>query len=86
MSRADELSVPGVAGAFNVVIREMRQNERALEQAISERDAAEECLSQIYYLVTGRSPEWSNLFGHKEALEEIGDAVAALKGAVQAAR
>ena len=42
-------------------------------QVIQERDDAEEALSQAYYLVTGRSPEWSNIFGNKEALEEIND-------------
>lgn len=40
-------------------------------QLIDERDGAEQALSHAYYLLTGRSPEWSNLFGHKEALEEM---------------
>ena len=48
-------------------------------QTIDERDAAEEALSQAFYIVTGRSPEWSNLFGHDEALEEIGETLSALK-------
>lgn len=48
-------------------------------QEIIERDEAEEAMSQAYYLVTGRSPEWSNIFGYTEALEEISDAVALLK-------
>lgn len=54
-------------------------SERETLQLIEERDNAEEAISQAYYIVTGRSPEWSNQFGYPEALEEIGDAVAALK-------
>lgn len=41
---------------------------------IDERDAAEQALSQAYYLITGKSPEWSNLFGYAEALQEIDEA------------
>lgn len=43
-------------------------------QTIDERDAAEEAVSDIYYRITGRSPEWSNLFGFEHAIEEIQDA------------
>lgn len=45
----------------------------AMDQLIDERDKAEETLSQAYYLITGNSPEWSNIFGHIEALEDIAD-------------
>lgn len=54
-------------------------------QLIDERDDAEQALSQAYYLVTGRSPEWSNKFGHQDALEEIGDAMALLKDSLRQA-
>lgn len=40
----------------------------------------------MYYLVTGNSPEWSNKFGHAEALEEVADAVSVLKQAAKAAQ
>jgi hypothetical protein len=53
--------------------------ERKFEQVVSERDAAEEAMSQAYYLVTGKSPEWSNLFGYSQALEEIKDACDVLR-------
>jgi hypothetical protein len=59
--------------------------ERAHLRTIDQRDAAEECLSQMYYLVTGNSPEWSNLFGHEQALEDVGDAVSVLKQSAKAA-
>lgn len=58
---------------------------RSDEQVIQERDDAEEALSQAYYLVTGRSPEWSNHFGHKEALEEIDEAQRLLRDAAKRA-
>jgi hypothetical protein len=48
--------------------------EAQVDQLIDERDDAQEALSRAYYLVTGRSPEWSNLFGAPECLEEIDDA------------
>ena len=61
------------------------RDEKAMLQLIDERDAAEECLSQMYYIVTGNSPQWSNLFGHKEALEDVADAVSVLKQSAKAA-
>ena len=54
-------------------------HEQEMLQVIDQRDKAEESLSQAYYLITGRSPEWSNLFGHEEALEEIDDAQTTLR-------
>jgi len=54
-------------------------------QLIDQRDAAEECVSNIYFKVTGRSPEWSNNFGFAEALSDIEDAVNLLKAASKAA-
>ena len=55
------------------------KEERSSMQLLQERDAAEEAVSHAYYLVTGRSPEWSNHFGHAEAHEEIQDAVNVLR-------
>lgn len=60
--------------------------EKHLDQTIQERDDAEQALSQAYYLVIGRSPEWSNVFGHKEALQEIEDAVSLLKQSISAVK
>lgn len=48
-----------------------QQAEQALEQVITERDEAEEAAGDFYHAITGKSPEWSNVFGYKEALEEI---------------
>ncbi len=53
--------------------------EKQMLQVIDERDDAAQALSQAYYLMTGNSPQWSNVFGHKEALEEIEEAIELLK-------
>lgn len=64
-------------------VKEMRETIEKLEKSelelIDERDGAEEALSQAFYLVTGRSPEWSNLFGHDQAHMEISETVNLLK-------
>ena len=54
-----------------------------IEQLTNERDAAEDALSQAYFLITGRSPEWSNLFGYAEALQEIDEAQSLLRQAAK---
>lgn len=46
-------------------------NERAMLKLIEERDAAEEALSQAYAIVMGEGPNWSNLFGYQDALNQI---------------
>ena len=58
------------------------EHERQMLQVIDERDAAEEALSQAYYLIMGRSAEWSNLFGHAEALQDIDDAQRTMRTAI----
>jgi hypothetical protein len=59
------------------------EHEKQMLAVIDERDAAEQALSQAYYLVTGRSPEWSNNFGHAECLQEIDDSLRLLKSAAK---
>lgn len=59
-----------------------KREETAMLQLIDERDEAQQALSQAFFLVTGRSPEWSNLFGYKQALEEIDDACTLLRKSV----
>jgi hypothetical protein len=62
--------------------RELRREERSHGETINDRDSAEEALSQAYYLITGRSPEWSNNFGRTEAMADIDDAQDALRQAI----
>lgn len=60
--------------------------ERAAEALMDQRDAAEEAFGQAFFLVTGRSPEWSNLWGHSEALDEIDETQELLRGEISRLR
>lgn len=40
-------------------------------QLISERDNAEEALSDMYQAATGERPEWSNWFGFADAVDAV---------------
>lgn len=60
-----------------------RPEEKAILQLIDEREEAAEAMSQAYYLVIGKSPEWSNVFGYKQALEEIDIAQRMLREAIK---
>lgn len=64
----------------------MNDEERKLEQAVDERDEAQQAISQIYHIVFGCSAEWSNNFGMDHAVEEITDAVNVLKTALAASQ
>jgi hypothetical protein len=75
----------GQVGRFNGLLNQHGREKGEL-QLIGERDEAEAALSQAYFLITGKSPEWSNCFGHKEALEEIDDAQRVLRQSLSAAR
>lgn len=55
-----------------------------IHQKKEHRSSAEEALSHAYYLITGRSPQWSNLFGYEQALEDINDAQISLRKAARA--
>lgn len=44
---------------------------------------ADEALSQMYYLVTGRSPAWSQEFGYAEATQEVDDAQRLLRNKIK---
>jgi hypothetical protein len=63
------------ADAIEQQARELEKEDLAHARTIDERDAAEEALSQAYYLVTGNNPEWSSGFGHAHAIKDIGDAI-----------
>ena len=57
--------------------KELAREEAACGDVIDQRDAAEKALSDLFSMVTGRPPEWSNLFGYSEALDECDDALSA---------
>lgn len=46
-----------------------------IDQLITERDEAEEAMSQAYLLVTGHPAEWSNNFNYGDALIEMTEVV-----------
>lgn len=56
---------------------ELAREDRSHSETIDQRDAAESALSEAYLIVTGRAPKWSNLFGYREALDDIRDALPA---------
>ena len=58
--------------------QEAEHDERMDLQTIDERDAAEDALSEAYAIVVGEQAEWSNLFGHREALDAISERVESL--------
>lgn len=47
--------------------------DQMIDQLIDERDRAQETIDRIYEVVMGESPEWTNLFGYREAVEAIED-------------
>lgn len=59
--------------------RELKESESAHGNTIDQRDAAEEALSQAYFLVIGESPEWSNIFGYSHVVKAIDDAQSLLR-------
>jgi hypothetical protein len=78
LAHASELEAENAAGR-TALERSNREREHELGAAIDERDAAQEAISQAYYLIVGRSPEWSNLFGYEQALADIEDAQSILR-------
>lgn len=59
--------------------KEIYRLEKLLRETVDERDEAQQALSRIYYIVFCRAAEWSNNFGVESSVEEISDAVNALK-------
>lgn len=74
-----EAGASGTTETGKVEAVESAKHEREMSQVVDERDRAEEALSQAYYLVIGDSPEWSNVWGTDDCLEEIEDALTLLR-------
>ena len=55
--------------------REAEGEEAAHLRTIDERDALHEALSDAYRAVCGREPQWSNLFGLNDAVDDMREAV-----------
>ena len=80
---AEKRAADAEAQVDKMMIRMANVEMKSHLQTIDERDKAEESLSQAYYLIIGESPEWSNLFGHEEAIEAIDDAQRCLRGEIK---
>jgi hypothetical protein len=80
---ACEQIVPGdlreLVGEIDRLRERLGRAERGDDQVLRERDAANDALSRAYLLVVGKELEWSNYFGHKDALSDIEDAMIDLR-------
>lgn len=65
---------------------ELAKEEKAHHQTLVERDEAQDAMGDAYCFVTGKFPEWSNLFGYAEATNHIAEVVKQLKGDAAKAR
>lgn len=50
---------------------DLAKEEGAHSITVDQRDAAENCIGDVYFEITGRAPEWSNQFGYDDAFDEI---------------
>ena len=60
------------------LLAENKQQEKDIEEELTNRDNAEECINRMYEYVMGESPEWSNLFGYMDALNVVEAKIAEL--------
>ncbi|EPT4706000.1 hypothetical protein ACVROV_001476 [Shigella boydii] len=51
--------------------KQIAELERDETQLIEERDSAENALAVMYEAAMGNRPEWSNLFGYAEAIDDV---------------
>ncbi|WP_419879788.1 hypothetical protein [Citrobacter braakii] len=69
--------VAGMAESYETTISMLKgriaELEKSETQLIQERDDAEEALADMYQAATGERPEWSNMFGFVDAVEEVGE-------------
>jgi DNA repair ATPase RecN len=61
----------------------LQREESAHSNTIDQRDQHEEALNQVYFLVTGLSPEWSNIWGQQQLIEEVDDAQTLLRNTIR---
>ncbi|WP_372395239.1 hypothetical protein ABMY26_07160 (plasmid) [Azospirillum sp. HJ39] len=61
--------------ALAAMTSERDKEEAVALELIDQRDAAENALGKLFAMVTGRPPEWSNLFGYSEAMDECEEAL-----------
>lgn len=75
---------PSKDKAWEVPCPTCRGNDLRQHDLLNQKvDDAEQALSQMYYLVIGKSPQWSKTFSYPQALDEVKDALALLRAAAR---
>ncbi|KTH26843.1 hypothetical protein [Enterobacter hormaechei] len=71
MASAVESYTDELIAALEAAERRIAELERDETQLIEERDSAEKALADMYEAAMGERPEWSNLFGYAEAIDDV---------------
>ena len=75
-----EAQVARVVAEKDAEIDRLRASDDAdLTQVIRERDECEQVINDLYQVVMGEWPEWSNHFGYRDAVEDVVDYIHALR-------
>jgi hypothetical protein len=72
-----------IQSATQPLVRRVEELENSELQLVDQRDSAESALGDAYESVIGRAPEWSSAFGYTNAVDEIGESLAALTARVK---
>lgn len=89
---SDTMAIVAMSDLIEILSRATPSNELSnritvleddCDQLMKERDAAEAAISDMFEKVTGRSAEWSNLWGYAEAVEEAEEHVAQLEDKIK---
>jgi hypothetical protein len=65
--------------AHDALTDRIAELERSEEKLIIDRDEAEEYIGKMFDAVFDRYPEWSNMYGYSDAVEEVEDRIAELE-------
>jgi hypothetical protein len=77
------LILSAIQSATQPLVRRVEELENSELQLVDQRDSAESALGDAYESVIGRAPEWSSAFGYTNAVDEIGESLAALTARVK---
>ena len=71
IAAANPATVLALLDALEAKDKRIAELERDETQLIEERDSAEQALSEMYEAAMGDRPEWSNLFGYADAIDDV---------------
>lgn len=77
-SAANPTTVLALLDELEAKDKRIAELERDETQLIEERDSAEQALSDMYEAAMGDRPEWSNLFGYADAIDDVAQRVSFL--------